>query len=65
MCVWHSCVHTRDRRTAPIEREEDIQHDDHAVEEWCRHQPRATCHVLSQNYLDFLSVTWRGYNLLS
>ena len=31
VCAAYMCVHTRDRRRAPIEREEDIQHDDHAV----------------------------------
>ena len=44
MCVRHIYVYTP-VRTAPVEREEDIQHDDHAVEEWCHHQPRATFYL--------------------
>ena len=66
MCVRaaYLCVHTRDRRTAPVEREEDIQHNAHAVEEWCHHQPRATFY-LKTILIFFLKRGEDMYNLSS
>ena len=62
MCAAYMCVH--DRR-ALVEREEDIQHDDHAVVVMKNgavigHVPHSISRLSC-----FFSETWMGYNLSS